>query len=247
MRIRQIALVATDLATVRGQVFELLGLDDAFVDEGVGQFGLQNIVCTIGNSFLEVVSPVTDDTTAGRLLQRRGGDGGYMVIVQVDDCEAAKARLENTDIRVVWEVNTGKARALHLHPRDVPGALPSLGEMKPPEAWYWAGPDWDTRAARYVTAITAAQVQVQEPATAAERWALAYDTVVEWRDGCPLITMEDTEVRFVPIADDRGEGLQAIDLRATDLALILERATRLELSTKGNSVIVCGTVLNFHE
>ena len=85
MRIRQIALVATDLATVRGQLFELLGLDDAFVDEGVGQFGLQNIVCTIGNSFLEVVSPVTDDTTAGRLLQRRGGDGGYMVILQVDD------------------------------------------------------------------------------------------------------------------------------------------------------------------
>ena len=147
--------MATDLATVRGQLFALLGLDDAFVDEGVGQFGLQNIVCTVGNSFLEVVSPVTDDTTAGRLLQRRGGDGGYMVIVQVDDCEAAKARLENTDIRVVWEVNTGKARALHLHPRDVPGALPSLDEMTPPEAWYWAGPDWETRAARYVTAIPA--------------------------------------------------------------------------------------------
>lgn len=247
MRIRQIALVAADLATVRGQLFELLGLDDAFVDGGVGQFGLQNIVCTIGNSFLEVVSPVTDDTTAGRLLQRRGGDGGYMVIVQVDDCQAAKERLENTDIRVVWEVNTGKALALHLHPRDVPGALPSLDEMKPPEAWYWAGPDWSARAARYVTAITAAQVQVQEPATAAERWALAYDTVVESRDGCPLITMEDTEVRFVPIADGRGEGLQAIDLRTTDLALTLERAARLGLPTNGNSVTVCGTVLNFYE
>ena len=170
MRIRQIALVATDLATVRGQLFELLGLDEGFVDEGVGQFGLQNTVCTIGNSFLEVVSPVNEDTTAGRLLQRRGGDGGYMVIVQV-----------------------------------------------------------------------------QEPAAAAERWALAYDTVVESRDGCPIITMEDTEVRFVPIADGRGEGLQAIDLRTTDLALILERAKRLDLPVNGDSVTVCGTVLNFHE
>ena len=85
VRIRQIALVAGDLDAVQRQLYPLLGINDAFVDEGVGQFGLRNIVMTIGDTFLEVVSPVQEHTTAGRLLQRRGGDGGYMVIVQVDD------------------------------------------------------------------------------------------------------------------------------------------------------------------
>ena len=58
MRLRQVALVAAALPPVKAALFELLGLDDAFVDEGVSQFGLQNIVMTIGTTFLEVVSPI---------------------------------------------------------------------------------------------------------------------------------------------------------------------------------------------
>jgi hypothetical protein len=246
MKIRQIALVADNLAAVRTQLFELLGIEEAFVDEAVSQFGLQNIVATIGDTFLEVVSPVQEGTTAGRLLQRRGGDGGYMVIVQVADCSAAKARLEKVGIRIVWEVDTGRARALHLHPRDVPGALPSLDEMDPPEAWYWAGPDWEQRAATRACAITAAELQVDDPISAATRWAQAYNTDYRLEAGQPVIPMESTEVRFVPVQDHRGEGLRAIDIHTENLAEVLVRANRLGLPVAGESVTVCGTVFNFH-
>ena len=91
MKIRQIALVTAELAPVRDALFELLGLDDAFIDDEVTQFGLENAVMTIGTTFLELVSPVQANTTAGRLLERRGGDGGSMVIVHVDDLAAEVA------------------------------------------------------------------------------------------------------------------------------------------------------------
>lgn len=246
MRIRQIALVAANLDAVRTPLFELLGIEEAFVDEAVSQFGLQNIVTTIGDTFLEVVSPVREGTTAGRLLQRRGGDGGYMVIVQVADCRAAKARLAKMNVRIAWEVDTGRARALHLHPRDVPGTLPSMDEMDPPDAWYWAGPGWEQRAATRACGITAAELQVDDPVLAATRWARAYDADYRLEAGQPVIPMETTEVRFVPVGDHRGEGLRAIDIRTEHLAEILARANRLGLPVAGDSVTVCGTVFNFH-
>ena len=44
-----------------------------------------------------------------------------MVIVQVDDLATEKTRLAETDIRIIWETNTERASAVHLHPKDVPG------------------------------------------------------------------------------------------------------------------------------
>jgi hypothetical protein len=247
MRLRQIALVAEDLDLVRSQFYPLLGIDEAFVDEAVGLFGLQNIVMTIGDTFLEVVSPIREDTTAGRLLERRGGDGGYMVIVQVDDWEAEKARLSKTGIRQVWELNTAAAKSLHMHPRDVPGTLPSMDEMNPPQDWHYAGPGWRQRAARNVSAITAAQVQVNDPEAAAAQWSLAYGQPLLMREGMPVLPLGQTEIRFVAVADDRGEGLQGIDLRAAvPVRDILAQASALNLPILGNNTIsVCGTRLRF--
>ncbi len=38
----------------------------------------------VGKNFLEVVAPIREGTAGGRDLKRRGGDGVYMVITQVD-------------------------------------------------------------------------------------------------------------------------------------------------------------------
>src|SRR5476649_479980 len=79
MRLRQIALVGKDLDAAEADIRAILGLDYAYDDPGVGKFGLKNAVFPIGETFLEVVSPRQAGTTAGRLLEKRGGDGGYMV------------------------------------------------------------------------------------------------------------------------------------------------------------------------
>lgn len=245
MRLRQIALVAEELAPVQEALFDLLGLRDAYVDPKIAKFGLQNIVMTLGDTFLEVVCPIEEGTTAGRLLERRGGDGGYMVIVQVDDLAAEKQRLAETDIRIVWEADIGHACAVHLHPKDVPGAIASLDQMMPPGAWYWAGTDWDQRPAQHVCGIRAAEIQCDDPAATAQRWSLAYGLPVDQQASLPALQFDDSEVRFVPAEDGRGTGLRAIDIETTDKGAVFAAADRHDLAIEGNAVTVCGTAINF--
>src|SRR5215467_6279235 len=100
-RLRQVALVAHDCDRVAGELRQAFGLAEPFHDPGVGQFGLTNAVFAVGDTFLEVVAPARPDTTAGRYLERRGGDGGYMAIFQMPDLAAARRRLADLGVRVV--------------------------------------------------------------------------------------------------------------------------------------------------
>ena len=93
MWVRQIALVAHELDPVVEQLCRVLGLRVAYNDPGVAVFGLVNAVMPVGGEFLEVVQPVKDDASALRYLHRRGGDAGYMVILESDDAHAHRDRI----------------------------------------------------------------------------------------------------------------------------------------------------------
>ena len=73
-------MVAADLEAAEQRITDELGLELCYRDPGVGVFGLRNALFPIGDKLLEVVSPTQEGTTAGRFLDKRGGDGGYMVI-----------------------------------------------------------------------------------------------------------------------------------------------------------------------
>jgi len=145
MHVRQVALVARELTPAVSDLCAVLGLEVAFRDPGVAAFGLHNALMPIGQAFLEVVSPVRDGTTAGRFLDRRGGDGGYMVILQTDDLDADRGRLAALGVRVVWQTTLDDIATVHLHPRDIGGAIVSLDQPRPPASWRWAGPEWKTK------------------------------------------------------------------------------------------------------
>jgi len=119
MRIRQIALVARDLDAARADIASVFGLDYAYVDPAVGRYGLANVVFPVGDTFLEVVSPVVEGTTAGRLLEKRGGDGGYMVILQTHRLAEARDRVRAAGARIVDQKDGDGVGFTHLHPRDV--------------------------------------------------------------------------------------------------------------------------------
>ena len=53
MQLRQIALAARELAPTVDTLTEVLGIEVAFNDPGVGVFGLENGVMPIGETFLE--------------------------------------------------------------------------------------------------------------------------------------------------------------------------------------------------
>src|SRR5438552_15029239 len=132
MFIRQVALVARELEPVVADLRAVLGLGDGFRDPGVGEFGLHNTVMVVGTTFLEVVSPVRAGTTAGRFLEKQGGDGGYMVILQTADLDADRRRLATLGMRIVWEVALDDIATVHLHPRDIGGAAVPPDQPRPP-------------------------------------------------------------------------------------------------------------------
>jgi hypothetical protein len=171
LRLRQAVIVAAELEPAAARLREELGLGEPYADPGVGYFGLRNAVFALGDSFLEIVSPVREGTAAGRYLERRGGDGGYMLMFQVDDLEGARARAAEMAIRTVWQIDLPDIAASHLHPADTRGAILSLDRPVPPESWRWGGPDWTGRAGEGAPGrLEGATVAVTDPAGVAERW-----------------------------------------------------------------------------
>ena len=76
LRLRQICLVAYQLEPVIETLTAVFGLAVGHRDPGLDIFGLENAILPVGNSFLEVVAPIQEQTAAERYLKRRKGNGG---------------------------------------------------------------------------------------------------------------------------------------------------------------------------
>jgi hypothetical protein len=167
-RLRQAVVAATELEPVAEQMRRALGLKEPYNDPGLSYFGLHNAVFAIGDQFLEIVSPVREDTAAGRLIERRGGDCGYMLMFQVADLPAARARAASARVREVFGVELDDIAEVHLHPADMDGAIVALSAPAPETAWRWGGAEWEQRAAP--GELVGVTVSVQDPTAVAERW-----------------------------------------------------------------------------
>ena len=199
IRIRQIALVAADLDTAISELSTALDTDVIFQDPGVAEFGLHNALFCIGDQFIEIVSPIRDNTTAGRLLEKRGGDGGYMAIYDTDNVDDLVAHAKNNGVRFVWEGSVPGIRGHHMHPRDTSGTLVSIDQTDIPGEWPWAGRNWkERRESSVTTGIVGYEVAVKDPQASSTRWT-------------ELGINHD--VAFTPLTA-QGEGLHTVLLRA---------------------------------
>jgi hypothetical protein len=247
LRLRQIALVARALAPVEAALTAILATPVCFRDPGVGKYGLHNALWALGGTFLEVVAPIQAGTTAGRYLDRRAGDGGYMFIVDCDDLAPRRAHLAALGVRLVEDLHAGDAalwsEALHLHPRDTGGCLLSLDRHAGGEdmmaGYLWAGAHWQARA-RTDAVITGAVIQCVDPAATAARWAHLLDRAVSANlDGFEL-RLDNARARFVPLADDRGEGLSHVILACADPAATLAAARAIGVPVGADWIDVAG-------
>lgn len=241
MRLRQIALVGADLDAARTEIVDVLGLGEAYADPGVGKYGLSNQVWPIGDTFLEVVSPHQDGTTAGRLLDKRGGDGGYMVILQTSDLEGARRRLVDQGVRVVDQFDGDGVHFTHLHPKDVGGAILSIDAMVPPSRWQWGGPDWERNVRTDVSVgIVGGELQGADPDAMSARWAAVLGLPREAAGQAWRIQMDGGELRFVGDRDGRGDGLRGFDVAVKDPAVVRDRAAARGTLDGEGEVVLCG-------
>jgi hypothetical protein len=210
-----VAVVAHDCGRVADELRQAFDWPAPFHDPGVAVFGLTNAVFAVGDTFIEVVAPTRPDTTAGRYLVRRGGDGGYMALFQIPDLAAARRRLVGLGVRVVWTADLPDMAGTHLHPRDVPGAIVSLDWAEPPESWRWAGPSWTGQAPDYVPGgVTGLTIEVKDPSAAGQRWAAVLGMSAA-RDGSTAVvglSNSGQRLRFVPARADHGEGITAVTI-----------------------------------
>jgi hypothetical protein len=216
VRLRQAVLVAEELEPVASALQAELGLGEPFRDPEVGLFGLQNVVFALRDCFLEVVSPVRADTAAGRHLARHGGDGGYMVIFDLEDLAGARARAGALGVREAWKIDLPDISTTHLHPADMRGAIVSLDQSKPYGTWRWGGPQWRGRTGEGAPVrLSGVTIAVTEPELVAERWAHVLGVPVTEEDR-PLLRLDGAEVGFVPAAGKHEEGLVEIAIELGD-------------------------------
>jgi hypothetical protein len=212
-RLRQVALVARDCDQVASELRRAFGWAPPFHDPGVGEFGLTNAVFAAGDTFVEVVAPVQAGTTAGRYLERRGGDGGYMAIFQVPDLVAARRRVAGLGVRVVWTADRPDIAGTHLHPGDVPGAIVSLDWAAPEQSWHWAGPAWTGQAPDHAPGgVTGLTIEVKDPAATAQRWAAVLGIPADSDGSTVHLESSGQRLRFVPARDGQGEGITEVTI-----------------------------------
>jgi len=247
MRLRQVALVAHDLDIVVPDLCAVLGVEVCFHDPAVEVFGLRNALMPIGDTFLEVVCPIRADATAARYLARRGGDGGYMVIVQSDDLERDRKRVAELGIRTVFDLDLEDIAGSHLHPKDTGGAILSLDQPRPPASWRYAGPEWESKVQTDVTReILGAEIQSEDPKALAERWSRILDReIAEAEGGKREIALDRGVIRFVPATDGRGEGLSGLMVKAAEPRSVIEKGRLRGLPTRDSQVMIGGTWITF--
>ncbi len=246
LRLRQICLVAQDLTVVEQDLVELFDLSPCHSDPRIATFGLRNSLLPVGTSFIELVSPMKEGTPAGRYLDRRGGDGGYMAIFDSDEIDAWRSHIANMDVREAAFLEFDGYEGIQMHPRDTGGPLLEINRTANGadlNGNYWpAGEHWQdhVRTSR-LNGVLGVEIQSPTPDALAQKWAAilkrkAPDRVnAEWH-----VTVDNAVLRFINDADGRGERLSGIDFAVNDLALIRDAATDRGLKMEGDVVFVGG-------
>jgi hypothetical protein len=254
LTLRQICLVAEELDPAVNDLKGVLGIDVGYIDPHVDIFGVKNSLLPVGTNFIEIVSPVKDNTAAGRYLKRRGGNGGYMIITQTDSAEtqtACRSRAEKMGVRVAWEFPHETGRYMQLHPADTGGSFFEVDwDEKNDHQGHWppaGGVGWEKFIRTdVVSAIKGAELQSPDPSALAERWSAIADLPLH-RDaaGRTEMRLNNAVIRFVEAEDGRGEGLGGIDIEVKSPERLLAAAEQRGMKTSFTQVTICGVRFNW--
>jgi methylmalonyl-CoA/ethylmalonyl-CoA epimerase len=86
----------------------------------------------LGESNVELVQPTADDTGIAKFLETRG-EGIHHICIEVEDIDAALARLKEHDVELIDEMPRKGAhgQVAFIHPKGAHGVLIELVEHSP--------------------------------------------------------------------------------------------------------------------
>ena len=227
MRLRQLVIATSEIDPLADSICDLFELRRTFSDPELIVFGLKNVLIPLGDTFLELVTPVKDNTAAERFLKKRGGDGGYMVIVDSLDLDKERKRLKTVELDIVWHENRKadgiQGQALHLHPKQVGGAILSIDNMKPASSWLWAGTDWEKDINKsMVSHLSGVNICTPNPNNLLSNWerALGRKRSV---DGTS-IALSGSSINFVMNTQSQSEHLSGFQIHTSNRLDLEKRA-----------------------
>ena len=246
LRLRQVCLVSRQLEPSVAALKAIFGLATCFRDPGVAVFGLENALFAFGESFLEIVSPTTDGTAAGRFLDRSGGVGGYMLIFDCDDPKGRRQRAESLGFRVAYTIDHPGCYGIQLHPRDCRAAILEFDHTDGGEAldgrYYPAGENWQVwRRPEQVQGLALADVETPDPADLAKHWSTLMAVQTQpGADGSQTLGLDFGSVRLVGAAPGTPERISALRVQVGNPAAVLAAALQQSCQVQGGRFMLAG-------
>lgn len=246
LRLRQVCLVAPELAPAERLLGTVLGLSPCYRDPNVRRYGLENVLFPIGSDFIEIVAPTQPGTAAGRFLEQRSGRGGYMAILDCDDPQRRQRHAEALGIRVANLLQYEDYTGVQLHPRDTGAAMIEFnhthGGEEPGGPYHPAGPDWRRHVRDDTTKrMLAIDITAPDPAAFAGHWAQILERpLTTLAEQPPRIDLDRGAICFIPGPAAGQPFFSGITLQVTDPDEMLAAAVRAGCKSDGTGFQLCG-------
>ena len=130
-KVNHIAVVVNDLEEAMHFWVDALGLELSH-REHVASEAVDVAFLPVGDSKIELLQPVDNESGVARYLEKRGS-GMHHICFEVDDIEAAMQKLKLANVQLINEVPTVGAdgrKFAFIHPKSASGVLVELYELK---------------------------------------------------------------------------------------------------------------------
>lgn len=130
-KVNHIAVVVNDLEEAMHFWVDALGLELSH-REHVASEAVDVAFLPVGDSKIELLQPVDNESGVARYLEKRGS-GMHHICFEVDDIEAALQKLKSENVQLINEVPTVGAdgrKFAFIHPKSASGVLVELYELK---------------------------------------------------------------------------------------------------------------------
>ena len=130
-KVNHIAVVVNDLEEAMHFWVDALGLELSH-REHVASEAVDVAFLPVGDSKIELLQPVDNESGVARYLEKRGS-GMHHICFEVDDIKAALQKLKSANVQLINEVPTVGAdgrKFAFIHPKSASGVLVELYELK---------------------------------------------------------------------------------------------------------------------
>lgn len=130
-RVDHIAIAVKNLESALSFYKDQLGVD--LIDiETVSEQGVKVAKLDIGNTHIELLEPLGEDTPVGRFIEKRG-EGLHHICMGVEDIDTGIEGLKKSGVRLIDEtpkIGAGGAKIAFVHPKSTGGVLLELSQPK---------------------------------------------------------------------------------------------------------------------